>query len=67
MRLPTHAIWVKAYADDPNIQSILKFVLKPSLITNKAMRDSVNHNYRGPLRKGHIVIQDGLVYLHEAI
>ena len=43
VRLPNKERWMATYISDPEIKDIRKFVLDPSAITNKGIKD-INHN-----------------------
>ena len=64
--LPSHERWVQAYNNDSEMCALKKFVLNPSLISNKSLAD-VNHNYRAALRQSLITIENDLLIYKEPI
>jgi hypothetical protein len=65
-RLPLREWWLSAYNNDVELCIICELVLDPSLICNKCL-SKVNQNYCGPLRQSQILIEDGMLILHEPI
>ena len=66
VRFPNKGRWMIAYASDQKIKDTSKFVLNPSTITNKGLKD-INHNYCAPLQKDQIIIKDDMFILREPI
>ncbi len=68
VRLLTNKQWVQAYLDYPDTAAIVKFVQNPGTITNKSLDNAKsNANYRAALRQSHIMVEDGILILHEPI
>jgi hypothetical protein len=63
---PPRERWLCAYDNDVELCIVCELVLNPSLICNKGL-SKVNHNYCGPLRQSQILIEDGMLILHELI
>jgi hypothetical protein len=64
--LPSREQWISAYNNNAEMCVIRELAQNPSQITNKCL-SKVNHNYRGPLRQSQILIEDGMLILHEPI
>jgi hypothetical protein len=68
VRLPSHQDWVDAYASDPVMSTIIKFIQNPGLITNKSLEESkLNANYRSALRQSLMFIENGIFSYQETI
>ena len=65
-KLPSHSRWVTAYQNDKEMMAIKNLVLNPSSISNATLAD-VNYNYRMPLRRSQIVIEDDMLIFREPI
>ena len=68
VRLPSPEQWAQAYLDDPETRAIIRFVQNPGTISNKSLDEAkLNVNYHAALRQSQIVIEDGILILHEPI
>jgi hypothetical protein len=68
VRLPSHQDWVDAYASDPVMLTMIKFIQNPGLITNKSLEESkLNANYRSALRQSLMFIENGIFSYRETI
>ena len=66
VRLPERDRWMSAQDEDPDLRTIKRIVVDPSLLTRETLK-TVNYNFHGPLRKSQIVIVDGILIFHEPI
>ena len=58
--LPSRKRWLQAYNNDVELCAVREFVLKPSIISNKALAE-VNHNYCGPLCQSNILLENDML------
>jgi len=65
-RLPSHSRWVLAYSHDSEMVALKHLALNPSLISNTTL-SNVNYNYRMPLRKSQICVEQDMLILREPI
>jgi hypothetical protein len=65
-KLPSHSRWKSAYDNDKEMNALRNLVLNPSLISNVSLAD-VNYNYRSPLRKSQIIIENDMLIFREPI
>ena len=66
VRLPSHERWVQAYSDDKEMCIIRDLVQNPTKI-NTATLNTVNYNFRAPLRQSLIFIENELLFYKEPI
>jgi len=64
--LPLHEKWVQAYSDDSEMSIIRDLILNPSKI-NTATLNTVNYNFRAPLRQSLIFIAIGMLFYRDVI
>ena len=67
-RIPDKDSWVKAYTNDPEMSSIISFIVNPGTISQRNLEAAkLNPNYRQALWQSNIKLDDGILYYHEPI
>ena len=65
-KLPNRNDWLNAYKQDPECDMICKIIKNPALLTKEHL-EKVHYVYRQPLRRGLIIIEDGMLIFNEPI
>ena len=66
VKMPSCKDWIREYSADNETAQLCELVTNPSKINTKTL-GKINHNYRGPLRRSQIIIEDDMLVLKDHI
>ena len=66
VKMPSCKDWLREYSADTETAQLCELVTNPSKINTKTL-GKINHNYRGPLRRSQIIIEDDMLVLKDHI
>ena len=66
-RLPDAEVWNQTYNAGKDCLLLIEMVGNPSLVKKKTNMDKLHYVYRGPMRKGLICLDRGMLLLKEPI
>ena len=66
--MPSRDVWVKSYAEDPELLAVLNFVQNPGTISQRSLEEAkLDPNYWQALRQSSIHLDNGILFYHEPI
>jgi hypothetical protein len=66
VRMPTTRRWIECTASDAELKLVKSMIIDPALIT-KVNLAQINYNYRSPLRRYQLTLEDGIIIFKEPI